>query len=107
MNSYLLIVWLHFLGDFILQSDRMALNKSKSTYWLSLHALTYGIPLFLLGWRFAIVNLAAHWVVDFFTSKANAYLWATSRRHWFFVMVGFDQAIHMTVLFWTFNKLTL
>ena len=105
MNNYILIVWLHWFGDFILQSDRMALNKSKSNYWLSLHALTYGLPLLLLGWKFALVNAAAHGVVDFFTSRGTAWLWKKEERHWFFVTVGFDQAVHLTVLFWTLNRL--
>ena len=95
------IFWLHFLADFIMQTDEMALNKSHSVKWLSLHALTYGIPFLLLGWKYAIINSVLHGVVDFFTSKATSYLWSTGKRHWFFVMIGLDQAIHMTLLILT------
>ena len=116
MSSYILIVWLHFLGDFILQSDRMALNKSKSNYWLTQHAFAYIAPFLPLcrvyggtgGMSyFLAVNVAAHWLVDWVTSRITAKLWAAGQRHWFFTCIGFDQAIHMTVLFLTFNWLVL
>src|SRR6185369_10854612 len=96
--TLLAIFWLHFIADFILQTDEMALNKSHSFKWLSLHALTYGIPFLLFGWKYAIINSAAHWLVDCVTSRCTAYLWKHEQRHWFFVVIGLDQAIHMTVL---------
>lgn len=99
--TLLAIFWLHFLADFILQTDEMALNKSHSVVWLSLHALTYGIPFLLLGWKYAIINAGLHWLVDFVTSKCTSYLWSTGQRHWFFVVIGLDQAIHMTLLILT------
>ncbi len=98
IQTLLAIFWLHFLADFIMQTDEMALNKSHNWKWLTLHALTYGIPFLLFGWKYAIINSAAHWLVDFFTSKATSYLWSTGKRHWFFVVIGLDQAIHMTIL---------
>lgn len=101
LQLLLFIVWLHFVGDFIIQTDKMALNKSKSWFWLLAHAVTYGLPLFLVGWKWAILNAAAHFAVDAVTSRINSKLWAAGQRHWFFVCVGFDQAIHMSVLFWT------
>ena len=82
----------------------MALNKSKSNYWLGIHAFTYGLPLLLLGWRWALGNALMHFGVDFFTSRGTAWLWKHEERHWFFVLIGFDQAIHLTLLFWTFNS---
>jgi hypothetical protein len=95
------VVWLHFLGDFILQSDKMAQNKSKSIKWLSAHVCVYTIPLLLLGWKFALINGLAHWVVDFFTSKATTKLWEKKEVHYFFVVVGADQALHLTILLLT------
>jgi len=98
IETLLAIFWLHFLGDLILQSDKMALNKSHSSMWLTLHALTYGIPLLLLGWKYAIINAGLHWLVDCVTSRMTAHLWKLNERHWFFVVIGMDQAIHMTLL---------
>ncbi len=95
------VIWLHFLGDFILQSDKMAQNKSKSLKWLTIHICVYTLPLFVLGWRFALINGLAHWVVDFFTSKATSKLWEKKEVHYFFVVIGFDQALHMTIMFLT------
>jgi len=97
----ILVFWLHFLADFILQTDRMALNKSHSFKWLSVHAATYGIPFLLIGWKYAIINAAYHWCVDAVTSRCTSYLWQKNERHWFFVVIGLDQSIHMTCLFLT------
>jgi hypothetical protein len=97
----ILVFWLHFFADFILQNDKMAINKSHSFKWLTIHALTYGLPFLLLGWKYALVNAAMHWCVDAITSRCTAYLWKHEQRHWFFVVIGLDQAIHMTCLFLT------
>lgn len=100
IEKIIFVVWLHFVGDFIFQSDNMALKKSESFIWLLAHCLTYGIPLLLVGWRFALGNAVLHLFVDFFTSKINKRLFAAGKRHWFFVCIGADQAIHMTCLMW-------
>jgi hypothetical protein len=96
--TFLAIFWLHFIADFILQTDEMALNKSHSFKWLTLHTLTYGIPFLLFGWKYTMINSALHWVVDCATSRMTAHLWKLGERHWFFVVIGLDQAIHMTFL---------
>jgi hypothetical protein len=105
-----LILISHFFADFIFQNDRMALGKSKSLKWLSLHVLVYTGVLFLgtgiLFFRepymwicFGVVNGMLHWVVDFFTSRLNARLWNYESKHWFFVGIGFDQLLHGLCLF--------
>jgi hypothetical protein len=82
----------------------MAINKSKSNKWLLIHCLTYS-TLFLLvfGWRFAGVTFLTHFVTDWFTSRGTSYLWQHEERHWFFTLIGFDQAIHLTTLLLTFS----
>jgi hypothetical protein len=101
MKTILALVWTHWLADFVMQTDSMAQKKSKSIAWLSFHIFVYMIPLLVFGWRFALVNGACHWVVDFFTSKINSRLWQAKKVHWFFVGVGVDQAIHISTLLLT------
>lgn len=102
ITMILLVAWVHWFSDFVLQSDAMAKNKSSSVKWLSVHVATYSVPFLLIfGWKYAIINGILHWIVDFFTSKATAYLWKKEERHWFFVVIGFDQALHLTCLLMT------
>ena len=98
--NLLAIVWMHFVADFLLQSDRMALNKSKSNTWLAAHCSVYGACMLWVfaGWRFALVAGILHFAVDWATSRGTSLLWARNERHWFFALIGLDQAIHMTLL---------
>lgn len=105
MFEIILLIWLHFIADFILQTDKMAKNKSKSNKWLTIHIVIYSIPFFWFGWLFAILNGIGHWVTDYYTSRYTSYLWAKEKRHWFFVVIGLDQAIHMTTLILTYHFL--
>ena len=99
VRTILLLVWVHFAADFILQTDAMAQNKSKSNAWLGLHILVYTVPLVLFfGWYFAIINGIAHFLVDWCTSRINKRLWDAGKVHYFFVGVGADQAIHISTL---------
>ena len=97
----LALVWIHVIADFVLQSDQMAINKSKSIKWLSLHVLVYTLVFSLFGFQFALINGAAHWITDFITSRITARLWVAGNRHWFFVVIGIDQALHLTTLILT------
>ena len=95
--NILTVTWLHFIGDFLLQTDSIALKKSESNFVLLTHCCIYSFCLLYFGWKFALINCILHFVVDWCTSRANKKLYQTN-RHWFFTMIGFDQAIHMTVL---------
>lgn len=104
INKIVFLVWIHFIGDFILQSDWMAVHKSKSMKALAFHVVTYLLPFMLIGWKFALINGVLHGLVDMVTSRITSRLWAMNQRHWFFVVIGFDQAIHLSCLFITFKK---
>jgi membrane-bound metal-dependent hydrolase YbcI (DUF457 family) len=93
------LVWVHFVADFILQSDMMATNKSTSLKWLGYHVLVYtGCMAVFLDWRFFLLNGLIHFCVDYVTSRGTSYLWTKNERHWFFCLIGFDQAIHLSTL---------
>lgn len=101
-KAALILIWLHFLADFMLQSDWIARNKSKDNWVLLLHAAIYTVPFLLFGWLFAVVNGIAHLVTDYFTSRMTSKLWAEGKTHWFFVVIGADQAIHISTLLMTY-----
>lgn len=103
--AILVIVWVHTIADFALQSDRMAINKSSSNRWLVLHVGIYAACLVPFGWQFALVNFAAHFVTDWVTSRITSKLWKAGERHWFFVVIGIDQALHFSALFLTYGWL--
>lgn len=95
---FIVLVWIHWFADFLCQWDQMAIQKSKSIGWLFVHCLIYSICFLYFGWKFALLNGLVHFVIDFFTSRINAKLYL-NHRHWFFTMIGFDQALHLTTLF--------
>jgi hypothetical protein len=103
LTNVLLLVWVHFFGDFVLQSNDMAVKKSKSVKWLLFHTSVYSVLLFLFGVVFALVNFAAHLIVDFFSSRAGAYFHRQDNQKGFFMVLGTDQAIHLTTLFFTYH----
>lgn len=98
----MLIVWLHFVADFFLQSEKMALNKSKKIKYLLQHCFVYSLPFLVFGLTFSIMTFCLHFLIDFITSKCTNYFWNKEQVHWFFVVIGFDQAIHYTLLFLTY-----
>ncbi len=94
---FLGLLTVHWLADFALQTDKMAINKSTSNWWLTIHVSTYTGVLFTVTVfhpLYAVVNGILHWVTDYFTSRWTSRLFKAGRRHDFFVVVGFDQLVH-------------
>lgn len=103
----ILIFWLHFIADFVLQTSWMAENKSSKNFPLLVHVLVYSLPMFVFGIEFALVNLVLHFITDWVTSRWSKYYWKQGEVHNFFVVIGLDQAIHMTTLILTYKWLVL
>jgi hypothetical protein len=104
LQIILLIMAIHFIGDFVLQSHWMALNKSRNNEALWIHCLVYCAFLWIMTLSpvWAFLNLFLHFGVDYITSRINAKLWQKGDVHYFFVGVGADQLIHYICLFGTF-----
>jgi len=103
LTNIVILLSLHFIADFVLQSDYIAKNKSLSNRILAYHVLIYSVPFgIFFGIQYAIINMLLHFMVDWVTSRASSFLWAHKKVHWFFVTIGFDQLIHLICIFSTF-----
>lgn len=102
----------HYVGDFILQSDKVAVQKSRSWGALTQHVALYSGCFVWMGLTFALVTFVCHFLVDAATSRVGAKLFYFERRDfvgadWYYVaekrrpfwlLIGFDQWIHYTQL---------
>lgn len=119
MDIYIIlsIILIHWIADFVLQTDKQA--KGKSSNWKDLVSHTFYYSLFwmfcgvvLSGWfdlkisiLFCLITFIAHTITDYFTSRLNSRLWKEGKVHNFFVSVGFDQVLHYIQLFLTYKLL--
>lgn len=124
-TEVLAILFIHWVADFIFQTDKMATGKSKNWTDLLSHTTAYSviwaIPFYiLLGTHnkpltcevylgltmcFCIITFIAHTVTDYLTYRLNSRLWNEKKVHYFFVSIGFDQWLHYAQLFVTYNLL--
>lgn len=96
----------HLIGDYALQSDRMAETKPRSVAVLTVHVLIYvcviGVTLWMYGiatggyafWKLAVGGLLAplfalHWIQDYLKGR-----YFTSRQSYYL-----DQVLHVSQLF--------
>lgn len=100
------ILAVHFIADFIFQTDEMAKNKSTSNYWLGKHILVYTAFLLPFGIMYALVNGILHFMTDYVSSRASKRQWDQGNVHNFFVVVGADQFFHVMCLVWTYPILS-
>ncbi len=121
------ILIIHWIGDFVLQTDKQAKGKSKNLSVLLWHTLNYSYLWFCMGiifiacksnmfvdmdwykdWSltlFVLITFICHTITDYFTSRLNSKLWAKGDVHNFFVSIGFDQMLHYIQLFATYYYL--
>jgi len=122
LKIVLAIILIHWLADFVFQTDKMARGKSKNWNDLLSHTGTYSfiwfcfVPFYVLlnldtyvewtGTLFVLITFIAHTITDYFTSRLNSKLWAKGDVHNFFISIGFDQVLHYTQLLLTYYILT-
>jgi len=102
----------HLIGDFLLQSDWMALNKKKRTFPCAVHCLIYSLTVLLCAgwpwWTFWVV-FATHFAQD----RTNIVVWLMNHKGqkqfaqppmapWSIIVV--DNVMHLTLL-WALSRL--
>ena len=104
LNLLILLILAHFVCDFVLQSDRMAVEKSSGRdvtlywgWWLGAHAATHGLAVALLTGIpiFGLMEMFLHAIID----------WAKIR---FRLTLAVDQSFHLLCkLIWVSLLLTV
>lgn len=121
-NFILLMVVLHFVSDFVLQTHWQAINKNR--YWdaLLMHTFMYsicvtiGLSAYIMlnyGFQniaqqlttFFAITLISHTVIDYISSREAKKFFDRSDYHNGFVVIGLDQMIHYLQLFLTVKYL--
>ena len=132
MNLLIIFVVLfgHWLSDFVLQKNKQKPSKDKSLktkvkktlknlvphtihYSLILTGLIFILDLFnVFGaqswWNtplLFIIIFITHYITDFIITMVNSEYLKKNKRHEYFVMIGLDQLIHYMTLFITIHYL--
>lgn len=114
----LLILFTHWIGDFILKNEYMATKKSTSNKALGLHVLVYSIVWMIALYiqflfktemvlLFILITAFCHFTQDYITSRINKFFLSKNDTHNFFVCIGFDQILHYLQLYYTLKWLGL
>lgn len=119
------LLFLHWIADFVCQTDEMAQGKSKSWYHLLSHTITYSC-IFWLGFGligiikmvfyhsslllsapilFGLITFVFHTTQDYITSRINSRFFSEKKTHLFFTSIGFDQLLHFIQLLLTYQLL--
>ena len=86
VNTMLQLI-LHLIGDYLLQSDWMALNKTRCSKAAAMHALTYSLPFLILEpslLAFSII-LGTHFLIDRYALAKKVAVfknYIAPRRYW-------------------------
>ncbi len=73
LNTILMLVICHMLGDYFLQVDFIASTKGKNWYHLIVHCVLYVVPFILvfgLDWRMYVL-LVSHIIIDPLKARYN------------------------------------
>lgn len=99
-TNYIILILAHFIGDYALQNDYMALNKNKDNYVLFAHVATWTITISLVAFilklpvnsfLIVVILLIPHFIMD--AIKARHLLWCNFVSPKTALII--DQAFHL------------
>jgi hypothetical protein len=110
----ILIIFVHWIGDFLFQTFKMAMNKSKDNHQLFNHVLVYSCVWLFIGLFFYsvtqvlvffVITFIFHFALDYGTSRWTSSLHKKEKFYGFpafFSVIGLDQFLHYAQLILTF-----
>ncbi len=114
--TILIILIVHYLADFCLQTHEQSQKKSSEFKWLIYHTGTYSLVWLFTTWAlyssfaaaflFATITLVVHTATDYVTSRIGKPFWEKQDFHNGFAVIGFDQVLHYVQLLLTHHLIT-
>ena len=118
----LVLLFIHWIADFLTQNDWLATNKSKSWVALLCHTALYTITmgifmnlfdffgLFTHKYTYSILIFVAilfttHTIIDYTSSRITSKLYKKGNMRTFFDVIGFDQFMHYLTIFLAYKLL--
>lgn len=123
----IIILFVHWVADFLFQTKWMAENKSSQWYPLLAHTITYTFIFWIAGltayiiknrgmasidylhiFEFVVITFICHTITDYFTSRWTKRLREQEKYYGFpsfFSVIGLDQWLHALQLIVTFTIL--
>lgn len=107
MGLFYILVVTHFIADFILQGNKIAINKRFLNKYLIFHSLTCSLafllplinfPIRSVVWGFLIIFLT-HILIDGLRVEIGRIYKLTPKDYIFWVSLGVDQILHVSVLY--------
>lgn len=120
INHAILLLFLHFIAEYLCQGESATTRKNIDLGWLILHAIVYAF-IFLCGLAFASLFLrlplgtvasitfiifCTHIIVDFFTGRLIDFFEIRKENHMAFIVFGSQQFMHAMILLTTYYQLT-
>lgn len=107
--DFVILLLAHWIGDHLMQNKAMLPEAPIKMKWMVAHVLLYGTilssaSLLLFSWQivlgFVVVNSVLHFLIDMLSSRLLYRL--RDRPQVFYVVLGLEQFLHITCLYWTF-----
>lgn len=99
VEQFIRLVMVHFLCDFALQNERMALGKSKITnqlekyvpwyYWLTAHSFIQGLGVYVVTENvfIGLFETVVHWIIDHLKCKGLTNIHQDQTLHIAFMLI--------------------
>jgi len=121
IHIILLVLFFHWIADFICQDEKWAINKANWFEFLIQHTLLYSFimwaglllifPTFSASILFFLITFVSHTLTDYFTSIVvkqrfmDKHLGSAIPNFGAYSIIGYDQLLHYTMLFYSLKYL--
>lgn len=121
IHIILLVLFFHWVADFVCQDEKWSINKASWFEFLLRHTLVYSFimwmglllifPTFAASILFFVITLVSHTLVDYFTSIvvrqrfADKHFGSAIPNFGGFSIIGYDQLLHYVMLFYSLHYL--